>query len=737
MPHHCGTKDPLNVGSVRLSGGQMKIRFLVGASLAACLAATSAGAAVVTLNGTAGSAGAHGDDGGSGESVVGDLGLTTPNGDADNRLTVNGGDGGAGGAQAGTTPPGDGGNGGAATARVGAGEPGLSGVRADGAARGGNGGAAGTITGGSGVARRGDGGDGGDAFVDGRISVGDGGAPASSIINAQGGAGGIGGIDGRGGDGGDAGFAFTVDGSRAPTNSPSAQVLLRLDGGAGGAAQTDGVGGNGGSVIADQSIATADFEGSIALGAVNANGAFAGNGGAASGPLGRGGNGGDAVLKQTFDQDAANSVDVRLSAFAGNGGDAAFGGRGGDAEAEAVAINNAAGTANLIASATAGGGDAGEGIGGAAGGASARAVASGVGPQNPNADARAIAGATNARISGGGYDQAAGAAATAFSSATTTNEVAFAVSDARATATGGQLADATSISSATQARGAVVAETRNEGQAAGVSVSTGYNTDNNNAPFIRNDNIVDITAVARAGADATGFQGEDYFASATTQVDPTDFGAAGSVARQLANDAGTAAVGGLTFFASADDASNLQQSYSADYRFTFDRPLSPFDDDAILRLAIGDVVSSGGGFDQLRLTIDADLATILDVTFNSVTEFEAFFEDGIFQIGVGNIASNNNSFDFLEISLDYLATSSSSAAGLSLSSLTAATIAGTAFGFELFAGVGDTIFTAMTGGGGMPPGEIPLPGAFWLMAAGLGLFARRRRCTAAFLSNHQ
>ncbi|MEO0399340.1 MAG: VPLPA-CTERM sorting domain-containing protein [Pseudomonadota bacterium] len=701
-----------------------------GVSLLAVSAGlSSANAVIVTVTGSAGAKGAPTQEGEAGENAVADAGFTTVNDDPSNRAFATGGFAGQGGDAAGALPPGKGGRGGNATARASAGKGATPGEfsEANAVARNGEG---------PGSPFNGDGGDGGDADAYAFLApAGDG--PGQNV-RAESFAGDGGAGNGfAGGQGGIATARAELSGENRIGDSAHRASVTAVsgDGGFG-----DGRGGDGGEAVLMNPVSTS-LDGSTVIFAE----ATGGEGGASRN--GVGGDGGRGYVEQTLTLNNADSVDVRLNANGGRGGDTERGtlngilsGSGGDAVAKATAINtnaDASPNSGVLASTIAISGGVGQastpGEIGKAGDAEAISVARTNSRQNIDANATARAGSTNARLVNGAYVQGEGGTAIA-SANTEAFSMRTAVSaDADARASGGKLAEAFSRTRGQSFSGTVGAATNNQGVSAVASVDGQYFSEGVNVSQF-NDNFVDVKATARAGSDMVGLTDEDLYSSVTSIVDTATFGEAGSVGRQLATANNTEALGGLTFFASADNDSNLAMNYETRYVIGYEDDALSVNNGDIFKLAFGDVIVSGDGFDLLEIDITYDTTTLLDVAFASTTEFFDFFTDGIFQTalpGEGTFSGTTFTID-----INYVGTSPQAApliAARSLSSATAASIAGTAFGFNLLFGGGQGFFVAGGHGGGVTP-EIPLPAAAWIFLAGLGglsFNASRRRKPSA------
>ncbi|MEM9495996.1 MAG: hypothetical protein AAGA09_08325 [Pseudomonadota bacterium] len=697
---------------------------------------SSAIAAVVTITGADGGKSPPSVPGGPGQPVVEDLGFPTANGDPSNRLFITGGSGGEGGDNAGATPPGRGGDGGDAIGRAGAGVGVVPGEFVEVQAIGGRGGAPGRQRNPQQNFPLGDGGNGGKA--EGFVFF----APAATgpgqtaRVDTFGGDGGSGsGDESVGGRGGDANSSAEISDQRK-TGSRSIGVTLEATGGDGGFGGA--VGGHGGDAIMDEALQS-NYDGSV-VAFLNAAG---GNGGAST--AGIGGNGGDAIVEQGLGMNDADTVDVRITAFGGDGGNTEVGvsdgflsGDGGDGFANATAVNNrsdANPNAATRAIANAGGGNAGRaftpGEIGKAGDAIALAEAFTGSSQRLDVDATARAGDSSARLVNGAYVQGEGGEAIARSNAQTSSETAVASARSQATASGGKVAEATSQGFATALSGLVGATTRNEGVASVVGATGQYFTEGVNLSR-RNDGFVDLRAKAIAGSGGAASAGEDFFLSASSIVDTSNFGASGSVARELANSSAVEALGGMSYRASVDPDLNIPVNFESTFSFAYDADVYAAAEGDVFKLAFANVSTSGKGFDLLEIDISYNSTTLLDVAFTSVEDFFNFFDDGVFQAELPDIGVFGGST--FTIDINYVGSNEGApepqllrAQNSSLSSLAANAVAGVAFGFDLLFGGGAMAFVSNPGGGGVDPNPIPIPGAWVLILCGAGLLRSQMR----------
>ncbi len=177
-------------------------------------------------------------------------------------------------------------------------------------------------------------------------------------------------------------------------------------------------------------------------------------------------------------------------------------------------------------------------------------------------------------------------------------------------------------------------------------------------------------------------------------------------------------------------------NYHAEYSLL---PLTPefsFVEGDVFKLGLGDVISSGDGFDSLIFQLALNGVSLIDEVFETLGQFSAFFEDDIFQYVLGedeiNAMTGFSGAQALSVNLMY----QSSPDEPVISTLEArvanvlfeeAGISMNAFGFNLFAAEGDSFFVAMDGGPGDPTSEVPVPAAFWFMASGLLMMLRKKR----------
>lgn len=702
----------------------------------------AANAAVVTVSGGDGSNGANGSaatggtgsNGSPGQDATADAGYIAPNGDVSNIAFSTAGDGGNGGngnsANGGSGIPGAGARGGFARGFAQAGDNLAPGQFAQADAHGGQGGDAGLLGASADpIAIGADGGDGGGA-VGSAVVFPTGAATTSAIVNVYGGDGGDGiGAGHKGGNGGDVlGDATILDDQQTALGRASASV--NAVGGDGGFGRLGANGGRGGDAIIDKAV-SATWAGALAL----STDAIGGDGGGTS--QGSGGSGGQALAITNGSSSQSAGVIVRSVAVGGDGGGlfaqgALIGGNGGDAYAESNAAAPSSGpqfSQQILASANATGGSAGQGLNarGAAGDATAIANASSNRDgATPIVSAKASAGSTQASFANGGYVQGAGGSATARA----TGQSNFSTqTSANSSATGGALATAQTINTARSMNSVLGASTANEGVSQLIRVSGQYFTNGVHLNVLNSTNLT-LTGTAHAGSISNGYNGEDFYLNATSIVDPVNVGAPGSLVQKFANDPTTVPLGQLAFFGSADTSLDptLGVTFSSSFDFVFDSRILEEQPGDYLKIGFENVIASGNAFDLLQISIQYDFTTILDVVFNSYSEFQNFFTNGFWQTALP--LDYSRSVSSIHFFIDYAASNAvASLEGAVVQSLFSQELQGNAFGFNLFLATGSQ-FVPSGGPGG--PSEIPLPAAFPLMLFGLGaLCAVRLRCAGS------
>jgi hypothetical protein len=88
---------------------------------------------------------------------------------------------------------------------------------------------------------------------------------------------------------------------------------------------------------------------------------------------------------------------------------------------------------------------------------------------------------------------------------------------------------------------------------------------------------------------------------------------------------------GAMLAAYPSNGSGAARTYSADLSYSVDP--SRLTAETPLRFAFMDPVSSGNGFDTLRLQIFKENTSVFDQSFGSLAEANAFFDDGVLDFG--------------------------------------------------------------------------------------------------------
>jgi hypothetical protein len=459
-----------------------------------------------------------------------------------------------------------------------------------------------------------------------------------------------------GGDGGgkDAASGAGAFGGTASATSFASNSLAGVAasatavGGIGGFGRNGANSGKGGDATASaRGETTGDAHGATATGSATGRGAstvFTGNGST-------GANGGNGL---------SNSTAISFGNSTATANDTAQGGSGSEGQGGTVHGGNG-GTANSTASATAGGVAA----------ASATAAATG--------------GAAGAR-SGTSTLDGRGGNATA-----TANSSGLGQADASATATGGSNVFGSLSGSMNGSALARANSTGASGTAFARAFSGGVLVTSIRADAIAQvGSTVNAEARAAYGSAAPDFSlvaGVEAAAFVTGSPLPADIAVA-LAGNPNASAAGPVMILGALAAAYPANGSGATKTYTSDLSYSI-HP-SQLIASTPLRLGFLDPVSSGSGFDTLRLQIFKENVSVFDQTFGSLAAANAFFNDGVLDFG----PSTNGVSGSLDLEM--------------LMTYTSHTI-GDSFGVDFVTAV-------------------PEPGTAILLVAGLGgCIARRRR----------